>query len=299
MQAERHAAAVVAFAIVVVSFAAILIRLCDAPTSVIAASRLSFATVLLLPFFVRYRDRGGARGAVTPSFRQVGLCSLAGLFLALHFLFWIESLKLTTVASSVMLVTTSPIFAAVFGWLALREAVGRKTLAAIGLCIIGSLIISRGAMAFGPGAVKGNLLALLGAAAFGAQFVIARSLRRSTGIIEYAFPVYLAASVILVAWALLRGHSFTGFAPVNYLWFFLLALGPQVFGHTSLSWALRYLPASKVAISVLGEPVGAALLAWVFFREVPGYGLFAGGALILYGVYLAITDKAATARPGR
>ena len=292
MQAERHAPAVVAFAIVVVSFAAILIRLCDAPTAIIAACRLTFATLILLPLFMRVRGQGAARGRGALTSRQVALCSLAGLFLALHFLFWIESLKLTSVASSVMLVTTSPVFAAVFAWLALKEAVGRKTLLAILLCLAGSLIISRGAVDFGPGAIKGNVFAILGAAAFGAQFVIARSLRRTMAITEYAFLAYSAAAIILIGWALASGHSFTGFDRINYLWFFLLALGPQVFGHTSLSWALRYLPASKVAVSVLGEPVGAALLAWAFFGEVPGYTLFAGGALILYGVYLAITEKA-------
>jgi drug/metabolite transporter (DMT)-like permease len=296
MQAERHAPVVVAFAIVVVSFAAILIRMCDAPTAIIAAGRLTFATLILLPLFVSKRgghagpgDVEKTRGAVNR--RQAALCFLAGLFLALHFLFWIESLKLTTVASSVMLVTTSPVFAAVFAWVALREAIGKKTLLAILLCLAGSLIIGRGAVDFGPGAVRGNILAILGAAAFGAQFVIARSLRRTMGITEYAFLAYSAAAVILVGWALAGGHSFTGFDRVNYLWFFLLAIGPQVFGHTSLSWALRYLPASKVAVSVLGEPVGAALLAWAFFGEVPGHTLFVGGALILYGVYLAITEK--------
>jgi len=288
MRPERQAPWVVALAIVVVSFAAILIRLSDAPTAIIAACRLAFATMILLPLFVRDRRRGSVLGSGA---RQIVLCSLAGLFLALHFLFWIESLKRTTVASSVMLVTTSPIFAAVFARIALKEAVGRKTTLAILLCLTGSLIISRGAVDLGPGAVMGNVFAILGAAAFGAQFVIARSLRRTMGITHYAFLTYAASAVILVGWALSTGQSFTGFGRVNYLWFFLLALGPQVFGHTSLNWALRYLPAPKVAVSVLGEPVGASLLAWLFFHEVPGYGLFAGGALILYGVYLAITEK--------
>ncbi len=291
MHPERHAPVVVAFAIVVVSFAAILIRLCEAPTAIIAACRLTFATLLLLPLFVRARRQSSARGRGAVTSRQVALCSLAGLFLSLHFLFWIESLKLTTVANSVMLVTTSPVFAAVFAWLALKEAVGRKTLLAILLCLVGSLIISRGAVELGPGAIKGNVFAILGAAAFGAQFVVARSLRRTMGITEYAFLTYAAAAIILTGWAISSGHSFTGFDRINYLWFFLLALGPQVVGHTSLSWALRYFPTSRVAVSILGEPVGAALLAWVFFKEVPGYSLFVGGALILYGVYLAITEK--------
>jgi len=285
---ERRAPVMVAMAIVVVSFAAILIRLCTVPTAIIAAYRLGFSSLILLPFFV-WKGRGCGVGL-----RQVGLCSVAGVFLALHFLFWIESLKLTTVANSVMLVTTSPVFAAVFAWAVLRERIGRKTLIAIALCIVGSLIIGKGGVDPGSENLRGNIFAVLGAAAFGAQFVIARSLRQTMGFLEYVFITYTAAAIILVGFALFRGHTFTGFEPVNYLWLLLLALGPQVFGHSTLNWALKYLPAPKVAVSVLGEPIGAAILAWVFFSEVPGYGLFVGGVLILYGVYLALTE-----RPGR
>ena len=191
-----------------------------------------------------------------------------------------------------MLVTTSPIFAAVFAWFALREGISRKMLLAIALCFVGSFIIGRGGVDLGPGATRGNIYAIVGAAAVGAQFVIARSLRHKMGVIRYAFLAYTAAAVMLVAWAALRGHSFTGFASINYLWFFLIALGPQVFGHTSLNWAVKYLPASKVALSVLGEPIGSALLAWIFFSEVPGVALLIGGALILYGVYVAMTERA-------
>jgi drug/metabolite transporter (DMT)-like permease len=282
---EKRAPAIVASAVIVVSFAAILIRLCTVPTAVIAAYRLSIASLFLLPFFLAQ-----ARGGLI-TLRQVVLSIMAGLFLSLHFLFWIESLKLTTVASSVMLVTTSPIFAAVFGWFVLREGMGRKTLLAILLCFVGSAIISRGGVDLGSEALRGNIYAILGAAAFGAQFVIARSLRRTMGVIEYAFITYTASALMLLGWAALRGHRFAGFASINYLWFILLALGPQVFGHTSLNWALKYLPAPKVALSVLGEPIGSALLAWVFFAEVPGSALFIGGALILSGVYTAMTER--------
>jgi drug/metabolite transporter (DMT)-like permease len=277
---------VVALAIVVVSFAAILIRLCTVPTAVIAAFRLAFSSLILLPFFA------GKRRSNVITRRQAGLCVVSGVFLSLHFLLWIESLKITTVASSVVLVTTSPIFAAIFAWLFLKEGIGKRTLIAILLCLFGSLTIGRGDIDLGPGMLKGDLFALGGAAAFGACFVIGRSLRKSLGFIEYAFMTYTASAVMLLAWMMVRGHGFTGFEPVNYLWFALLALGPQVFGHTSLNWALKYIPAPKVAISVLGEPVGSALLAWVFFAEVPGYTLFIGGALILYGVYLAMTERA-------
>jgi drug/metabolite transporter (DMT)-like permease len=191
-----------------------------------------------------------------------------------------------------VLVTTSPIFAAIFAWLILREGIGRKTLIAILLCFTGSAIIGRGGLNLGPEAFKGNLFALIGAAAFGAHFVTGRSVRKSLGFLEYAFLAYVSSAIMLIAWAVLRGYDFTGFQPINYLWLFLLALGPQVFGHTSLNWALRYLPAPKIVISILGEPVGSAVLAWLFFSEVPSAGLFFGAPLILYGVYLAMTERA-------
>jgi drug/metabolite transporter (DMT)-like permease len=276
---------VVASAVVVVSFAAILIRLCTVPTAVVAAWRLGLASLAILPFYLRGRGRGAV------SSRELGLCVLSGLFLSLHFLLWIESLQFTTVASSVVLVTTSPIFAAVFAWLVLREAPGRRTLVAIGFCMLGSFVIGRGDIGLRPGMLKGDLLAIGGAAAFGGYFVIGRSLRRSMSFLPYVFMAYASSGVMLVAWALVTRQHLTGFAPANYLWLLLLALGPQVFGHSSLNWALAYLPAPKVAISVLGEPVGSALLAWVFFHEVPGFALLAGGALILYGVYLALSSQ--------
>lgn len=286
MTAERRALIVVAFAIVVVSFAAILIRLCTVPTAVVAAWRLAVASVLLLPLYARAKGRGAVRGS------DLGLCILSGLFLSLHFLLWIESLRLTTVASSVVLVTTSPIFAAVFGWVFLREGLGRRSIAGIVLCMLGSLAIGRGDIQLGQVMLRGDLFALGGAAAFGAYFVTGRSVRRRMNFLPYVFTAYSSAAIMLVAWALARGHHLTGFAPINYLWLFLLALGPQVFGHSSLNWALGHLPAPKVAISILGEPVGSALLAWAIFGEVPGLGLFLGGSLILGGVYLALTDRA-------
>lgn len=285
MTSERRALVIVAFAIVVVSFAAILIRLCTVPTAVIAAWRLAFASLLLLPLYAGSRGyRGISRG-------QLWLCVLSGLFLSLHFLLWIESLRLTTVASSVVLVTTSPVFAAVFAWVILGEGLTKRTLLAIGFCMLGSFTIGRGDIHLGREMLEGDLYALGGAAAFGAYFVTGRSVRRRMSFLPYVFMAYASSALMLVGWAVVTRHNLTGFAPANYLWLFLLALGPQVFGHSSLNWALGYLPAPKVAISILGEPIGSALLAWLIFSEVPGPALFVGGALILYGVYLAMSSR--------
>ncbi len=285
MKPESRVAVVIPAAIGVVSFAAILIRLCTVPSSVIAAYRLSLASLILLPFFLR-RTRG-----LRITSRQFCLCVLSGFFLSIHFLSWIESLKLTTVASSVVLVTTSPIFASAFARLVLGERLSRRTALAILMCFAGSFIIGRGDFDLGSASLKGDLLAILGAAMAGAYFTAGRVLRRDLGHIEYAFLTYSASAVMLLGWAFGRGYRMSGFEPVNYLWFFLLAAGPQVFGHTSLNWALKYLPASRVTVFVLGEPIGSALLAWLFFNEVPGHNVLVGGALILYGVYTAMSER--------
>jgi drug/metabolite transporter (DMT)-like permease len=174
----------------------------------------------------------------------------------------------------------------------LREGLTPRTVAAIILCFLGSLTIGRGDINLQPEMLKGDLFAIIGAAMFGAYFVTGRSLRGGLSHLQFAFMSYTASAVMLLVWAVIRGHSLTGFDPTNYVWLLLLALGPQVFGHTSLIWALRYVAAPKVAVSVLGEPIGSALLAWLFFAEVPGYALVVGGALILYGVYLALSERA-------
>ncbi|MFH1220612.1 MAG: DMT family transporter [Candidatus Eisenbacteria bacterium] len=292
MTSESKALVVVGFAIVVVSFAAILIRLCTVPTAVIAAWRLSLASLMLLPLAARGT---GLRGM---SRRHLSLGVLSGLFLSFHFLLWIESLRLTTVASSVVLVTTSPVFAAVFAWLVLKERLGRRTLLAILFCILGGFAIGRGDIHLGGKMLTGDLYALGGAAAFGGYFVTGRFVRRHVSFLPYVFVAYSASAVMLLAWGAISGKHLVGFAPMNYLWLFLLALGPQVFGHSSLNWALGYLPAPKVAISILGEPIGSALLAWAIFKEVPGVSLLVGGALILYGVYLAMSEKTGARKTG-
>jgi len=285
MKPEKRVTVVIPIAIGVVSFAAIIIRLCTVPSAVIAAYRLTFASLILLPFFL-----GRARGLRITG-RQLALCALSGFFLSIHFLSWIESLKLTSVASSVVLVTTSPIFASAFAYMVLGEKLSRRTAVAIFICFAGSFIIGRGDFNLGADSLRGDIYALIGAASAGAYFTIGRDLRKGLGHIEYAFLTYSAAAVMLLAWAFGRGYAMSGFEPANYVWFLLLAAGPQVLGHTSLNWALKYLPASRVTVFVLGEPIGSALLAWLFFKEVPGYSVLAGGVLILYGVYVALSER--------
>ncbi|MGQ9602626.1 MAG: DMT family transporter [bacterium] len=288
MKPESEAIGVVLIAVAVVSFAAILIRLCDAPSAVIATYRLGLSVLIMLPAYA-YRSHFSSLPRIGIS--DLAWCSLAGLFLSIHFLSWIESLKYTSVANSVVLVTTSPIFASIFAWIFLKESPGRRTIFAIAMCLAGSMTIGKSGLTGEGGALKGDLLALIGASAFGAYFVVGRKVRRSMDFMQYVFHAYLASSLILLAYSLIGGYSLKGYRSDNYLWFFLLAAGPQVFGHSSLNWALKYLPAPKVAVSILGEPIGSSILAWIFFKEIPTPFLFAGALLILTGTYLALTEK--------
>jgi len=273
--------------ITALSFAAVLIRLTEAPSLVIAAGRLAVASAVLAPFFwfrlPRMRLELGGRNR--------GLIVLAGVFLAAHFALWIESLNRTTVTSSVVLVAMDPIFVAILSPLVLRERISARVVAAVVLGFAGSTVI--GLRSFGPGlSLGGNLLALGGAACAGGYLVVGRFVRQRTGLLAYVYVMYTAAAVLLAAAVIILGIPFTGYGPATYGLIVLLGLGPQLLGHTSFNWALRHLTAPAVAMVILLEPVGAALLAWLILHEPPAGLEVAGGVIICAGIYLAFTDRA-------
>ncbi len=266
-----------------VSTAALLVRLADAPALSTAALRLVFAAVpslMLLPL------RGG-RELPLLGRSEWRWAALSGVCLSLHFATWIASLGMTTVSSSVALVTTSPLFVA--GFVALRgERVSRGTVVAMLICLAGGLLIGYADTGRGREALTGDALALAGAAFAAAYFAIGRRLRTVTSMTTYIGVVYPIAAVGLVVIALAAGQPLHGFSGGTYLMFLLMALVPQLLGHSALNWALGYLSAPFVAIAVLGEPVIATLLAAVFLSELPGPWRVAGGAIILTGVYLGL-----------
>ncbi len=261
----------------------------DAPSLAIAAFRLSLATLFLLPAaWLRYRDR--LRGL---SARQWGWLLTSGLFLAIHFATWITSLEYTSVASSVALVSTSPLWVALFAWLAWREPLKPVLLAGLGLALAGSVVISlaEAQAAISPRPLLGNLLALTGALAVSGYWLIGRHLRRHLPLIPYVTVVYGTAALLLLAAALFFRQPLAGFKPSTYGWFLLLALIPQLLGHSSFNWALGHLGAAYVAVATLGEPIGAAILALLFLGEVPSPLKAAAAALILAGIYLALDRR--------
>lgn len=286
-----------------VSTASILIRYAqaDGATSlVIAAWRLTLASLVLLPL-VMWRHRAELRG-LPP--RAWGLAALSGVFLGLHFGTWISSLAYTTVASSVVIVSSSPLFVAVISAVTLREwppravRVGMVT-ALAGIVIIGvaDLCTPRGCPALEDlwqgRAFVGNLLALAGAVAAAVYLSIGRALRRghrgqpAMSLIPYIFLTYGTACLTLLATVLILRLPLGGYAPRVWLWFALLALLPQLLGHSSFNWALKYLPATYVSVTALGEPIGSIILAALLLGEIPAPLKLAGGALILAGIFIA------------
>ena len=265
-----------------------LIRLADAPSLVIGAYRLSLASLILAPLsLARAGHELRALGV-----RDLLLAGLSGLFLALHFAFWITSLRYTSVASSVVLVTINPIFVGIAAHFLTGERLNRQTTLGIVIAVIGAAVIGYGDWGIGWRAFGGDVLALLGALAVAGYYLVGRSVRPRVSLLAYASLAYLAAALALLALAIASGDSLQGYSGQTYLMLILLALVPQLLGHTSLNWALRYVSATLVSIAVLGEPVGATILAYLVLGEVPTPPEIGGGALILAGVYIAFRARA-------
>jgi drug/metabolite transporter (DMT)-like permease len=287
------------------STASILIRFAqtDAPSLVIATYRLSLATIILLPVLLG-RHRSDLKRLKA---NDLLLMFLSGGFLALHFATWITSLEYTSVASSIVLVQTSPLFVALFSPLLLRETPTRITIVGMSIALIGSLIVGMSdACSWHAGfecrsvfdlstasAVKGDLLALGGAVAAAGYLIIGRRVRKRVKLIPYVSITYGTAAVVLALLMLGARQSPLGYSSQTYIWFFLLALFPQLLAHSTYNWLLRYLPAALVSIAWLGEPIGSTILAYFILTEIPTFPRLVGGIIILCGIAVAVW------RPGR
>jgi len=268
--------------IIAVSTASIFIKLSDAPTLIIATYRMALASLILLPFASYRKIWSGWRMS------DLRWLVLSGLFLSLHFAFWIASLKYTSVASSVVLVTTHPIFVGMGAWLFLRERLGLNLLLGILLSVLGSGLIGYGDMTLSKDALMGDGLALLGAVTASGYFLVGRKMRRTQGLLSYIFPVYSTAGLLLIIFSIFFQKPFFGYSPSTYLFLFLLALIPQLIGHTTFNWALKYLPASMVAITILGEPIGSTILAYFILGEGLTTWKVLGGISIFIGILIAL-----------
>jgi drug/metabolite transporter (DMT)-like permease len=276
-----------ALAVAFVSTGAILVRLAAAPALAVSFHRVAIASLLLLPFAA-----GDARRSWrTLDARRRLLLAASGVALALHFATWIASLAHTTVAASVLLVNTAPLFAILLSRLFLGERPSRTVQVATPVAFGGATLIAMGDGGSGTASLLGNALAVAGAVTLAAYQVIGRGLRHALPLQAYVLGVWGAAALVLAALAHADGVPLVGYPARTWILFTALAVVPTLGGHGLVNKSLRALPAPTVGLFLLGEPVVASLLAWLLFRETPGQATLAGGAIVLGALALVLARR--------
>lgn len=286
--------AILALGVVAVSTAAVLIREADAPSIIIAAYRLVLASLPLLLL------AGVRRQRVLPATQSVLLLTLlSGVCLAAHFGLWVAAVKQTSIVTSVVLVTTTPLFVGLAGGPLLGEKPGRTIWLALAIAGAGTLLMVSEDFDAGGETLTGDAFALL-AAIFASGYLMAgrKLLGSGGGWLPYITVTYSTGAALLLAAALASGDALGGYSNRTFAFFVLLALVPQLVGHTAVNRSLGHLPAIVVSLAVLGEPVGATILAAVFLDEDPTLLQLAGGLLVLAGVATGVRGNVET-RPSQ
>ncbi len=269
------------FGVFVISWSSILIRwIGNAPPLVISFYRLLFSALMLLPFVI-LRRRSGSQ---TFSLRPNRFFVLAGFFLALHFFSWIQSLQLTTVAHSIFLESTHPIFALILSYFVLKERSTLWTKLGIVLALAGMYLIVATEPQNAGKHITGDLLAILSAFSLAAYLLVARFFTRKTALLPYLVQVYGSAAIITLVFILLRGTPLFHLTTNQLALLFMLALGPHLTGHSLLNWAARKMPVYLVNLAMQAEAVLASLYAAWLLREYPGWSFVPGALLILLAV---------------
>ena len=271
--------------ILAVSTASILIRLTEAPPLAIATWRLALSTLILLPFFLM--QNGVKKLQLIEQRDLISLLGI-GIVLAIHFATWISSLRYTSVASSVILVHIDPIFVAIVSHFVFKERITPRQSLGIAVALIGAAVIAIGDLGVGDENLIGDALSLIGSIALGIYILAGRRLRQRLDLTTYVTPVYAVSSVILALSALILDVPLTGYNARTIIMFGIIALVPMIFGHTVYNWALRWVSAPLVSISLLGEPVGASILAVIVLSEKPLALTIIGGAITLIGILICV-----------
>jgi drug/metabolite transporter (DMT)-like permease len=221
-----------------------------------------------------------------------------GLVLALHFATWITSLSETSVASSVILVTSHPMFVAIISHYIFREKLQRIGYIGIIIAFCGIIILSFGDLSLGGSNFRGDILALIGSIAAGTYILGGRKARKSVPLLPYVFIVYSICTLTLLFSCVAISEPIHPVPPREYVLFILMAIVPTIFGHTLYNWALKFVKAQIVSVSLLGEPIGSSILAFILLSEAPPTYTVIGGALILPGIYLAFIGRKVKNEPG-
>lgn len=278
---------ILALGVISVSFAATFIRLAEAPPLVIATYRLVIASAVLIP--VNLVRRGGLPKGLSRS--DMLLILLSSIFVALHFALWITSLSYTSIASSVVIVTSHPIFVAIISYFLWGERLNKIAILGIVTALGGVILINYGGFVLSSKAIVGDLLALLAAISMGIYLIIGRQLRNRISILPYLTTIYAGAAIILLLATISYGYSLFGYSGTTYTMFLLLALVPQLIGHSSLNLAVRLMPATLVSVGILGEPIIAIALGFLILGEGITITEILGSLITLGGILIVLFAK--------
>ena len=278
---------VIAIGVVSVSSSAIFVKLSTAEPAVIAFYRLLFSVLLMLPvFLLKYRME-----IKKIKKRDWILTSAAGIFLAFHFILWFESLNYTSVASSTVLVTLQPIFAFAGAYFFYKERFSVKAILSGVVAVLGSLLISWGDFRVSGLALIGDMLALIACGFITAYLLLGQTVRKRLSSITYTFVVYSASTITLFIYAWTAGNSFGPYPSSDWLYFLLLAVFPNLLGHSLFNWSLRWVSTTTISMAILLEPIGAALLAYWILGETIQWTQTVGGAIILASLMIFLRDE--------
>jgi drug/metabolite transporter (DMT)-like permease len=276
-----------AIGVVSISTSAIMVKLSSAPSGVIAFYRLFFSVLLMSPIFLlKYVSE---LSLITK--RDWLFTGISGVFLSFHFILWFESLQYTSVASSTVLVTLQPLFAFVGTYFFFKETLSLKAILCGVFAVIGSVIISWGDFKISGSALYGDMLALIACALITAYLLFGQTVRKRLSLITYTFVVYSISTITLLVYVLIKGEALIGYGENEWILFCLLAIIPNLLGHSFLNWALKWLSTSTISMAILFEPVGATILAYYLLEESVLWTQIFGGLIVIYGITLFVVDN--------
>ena len=260
-----------------ISTSAILIRWSSSDPLVIGSYRQTFATFLFLPFLLKDKFQE----ILNLSSREIFELLIIGILLGAHFGFWISSVKATSVAASVLLGTCHIVYVSIIGWVVFGEKLNSRGILGTFIALAGIIILFWGDLVEDPGNFRGNFLAFISGILAGLYYLGGRKHRKNISLPTYAFIVYFSSAVVMWFVVLTQELEYRSIPNSEFQLFFLMALVPTLLGHTMQNWALAFLPAYVISITLLAEPIGSGLLAWYIFSEVPSLGVLVGGLIVL------------------
>ncbi|MFW2489720.1 DMT family transporter [Clostridium chromiireducens] len=275
--------------VLAISTSAIFVKLSTAPAPIIATYRLVYSTLMILPVMIL--NKKYILEIKKLRLKQLAAVFLSGIFLAIHYILWFESLHFTSVASSTVLVTMQPLFAFIGSYFFFGERLKKLSIFGGFLSISGSCIIGFGDFNIGGIALIGDLLALLAAGVITAYFLIGENIRKNLSLVPYVFICYLSSSIFLLGYSVILKYPLIGYQNSDWLWFFCLALIPTILGQTVLNWLIKWLSTSTISMSILGEPVGTCILAYLILDESITYNQILGSTIILIGIGIFLIGK--------